>query len=61
MPDRFKIEFTRSDWEEIFYALEDKKIRIESGELGPEEKEGEDEDWIAHLDEIMAQIERKLA
>lgn len=60
MAERINIELLRKDWEEIFYALEDKAKRIERGEYGPEESDGEDEDWIAHLQEIMAYIEKRL-
>jgi hypothetical protein len=57
---RIKIEFLRKDWEEIFYALEDKARRINNGEYGPEEKKGADEDWVEHIKDIMAQIDRRL-
>jgi pyruvate-formate lyase-activating enzyme len=55
-----KIEFRRKDWEEIFYALESKAKMIELGYYGPETREGENEDWIEHLTQILAVIERKL-
>lgn len=58
--DEIKIELRRKDWEEVIYALEARATAIENGELGPEESEGEDEDWIEHLNQIKAWIERSL-
>lgn len=55
-----KIEFRRKDWEEIFYALGSKVKLIELGYYGPETREGENEDWIEHLNQIMAVIEHGL-
>jgi hypothetical protein len=58
--DELSIAFKKSDWEEIYYALESKVNAIERGYYGPEENPGEDEDWIEHIRELMAVIERKL-
>jgi hypothetical protein len=47
-----------SDWVEIYYALDSVATRVERGEYGPEDKEGDDEEWISHLRDIMSVIER---
>lgn len=48
------------DWVEVVTALETKARRIRSGDLGPEEKPGEDARWVAHLNEVRQKIERVL-
>jgi hypothetical protein len=48
--------FSKADLEEIYYALADKADRIEKGEYGPEDEEGDDEEWVAQLKEIMERI-----
>lgn len=60
MAEYIKIEMRRQDWEEVCYALEARAKQIENGELGPEESEGEDEDWIEHLKELEGYIWRHL-
>lgn len=60
MPEYIKIEMRRQDWEEVCYALEARAKQIEDGDLGPEDSEGEDEDWIEHLKEIEGYIWKRL-
>jgi hypothetical protein len=51
-------ELDRSDWQEIYYALESKAKAVEEGHYGPEEEEGADEDWVEHIHSIMEEIAR---
>lgn len=49
-------QLTKQDWAEIYYALMTKAKLIKDGDYGPEDQEGDDEDWVAHLEEVMAKI-----
>lgn len=49
--------FDEADWIEIIEALGSKIRQIQSGQLGPEDRLGDDKKWIAHLRRIIRQIE----
>ena len=51
------IKITRDDWVEIVEALGSKIHMIQSGQLGPEDRRGDDKKWIAHLRRIIRKIE----
>lgn len=51
------IKFKVDDWVEIVEALGSKIGMIESGQLGPEDRRGQDKKWIAHLRRIIRKIE----
>lgn len=51
------MRFTESDWVEIVEALGSKIRQIETGQLGPEDRPGDDKKWIAHLRKIIRKIE----
>ena len=53
-------KLSNSDWVEVYYALDGLAHRIERGEYGPEDKPGDDEEWIAHLRDIMSVIQRSV-
>lgn len=50
------IILTESDWGEIYYALESKRLGINRGYYGPEDQPGDDEKWVDHLDSIEEKI-----
>ncbi len=52
--------FTRDELIEIYYALESKAMAIKAGQMGPEERRGEDKRWIRSLKEIMAKISNEV-
>ncbi|MCG3205507.1 MAG: hypothetical protein KCHDKBKB_02229 [Elusimicrobia bacterium] len=52
-----EIRFDMADWEEIVEALGSKIHMIQSGQLGPEDRPGQDKEWIAHLRRIIRKIE----
>ena len=51
------IKFEMADWEEILEALRSKINQIHTGQLGPEDRPGQDKEWIAHLCRIIRKIE----
>ena len=51
------IKFEMEDWVEIVEALGSKIHMIQSGQLGPEDRPGDDKNWIAHLQRILRKIE----
>jgi|GEM_PF-4286398 len=51
------IKFETCDWVEIVEALGSKINQIHSGQLGPEDRPGQDKEWIAHLRRIIRKIE----
>lgn len=51
------IKFEMDDWVEIIEALHSKIDQIYNGHLGPEDRPGQDKEWIAHLRRIIRQIE----
>lgn len=51
------IEFEMDDWVEIAEALASKIGQIQNGHLGPEDRPGQDKEWIAHLRRIIRKIE----
>lgn len=54
---RNTIKFEMDDWVEIVEALGSKIRLIESGQLAPEDRPGQDKEWIAHLRRIIRKIE----
>jgi len=50
-------QFEETDWIEIIEALGSKIRQIQSGQLGPEDRPGDDKKWIAHLRRIIRKIE----
>ena len=52
-----EIKFEMADWVEIVEALGSKTRMIEAGQLGPEDRPGQDKEWIAHLLRIIRKIE----
>jgi hypothetical protein len=54
---RNTIKFGMDDWVEIVEALGSKIRQVESGQLGPEDRPGQDKEWIAHLRRIIRKIE----
>ena len=55
MQNTVKLEM--EDWVEIVEALGSKIHLIQSGQLGPEDRRGDDKKWIAHLRRIIRKIE----
>ncbi len=51
------IRFEMADWVEVVEALGSKIRQIQSGQLGPEDRPGQDREWIAHLRRIIRKIE----
>lgn len=51
------IKFEIDDWVEIVEALGSKIHMIQSGQLGRENRPGQDKEWIAHLLRIIRKIE----
>jgi hypothetical protein len=51
------VHFNESDWVEIVEALGSKIRMIQSGQLGPEDRPGQDKEWITHLLSIIKKIE----
>jgi hypothetical protein len=51
------IKFEMDDWVEIVEAVGSKIHMIQSGQLGPEDRFGQDQEWIAHLRRIIRKIE----
>lgn len=49
--------FDEADWIEIIEALGSKIRQIQSGQLGTEDRPGDDKKWIAHLRRIIRKIE----
>lgn len=47
---------TKSDWEEIYYAVDGKMRDIMAGKYGPEDEPGQDGEWVAHLNAILEKI-----
>ncbi len=41
--------FSEKDWAEIYYSLDSKINGIKKGFFGPEDKPGENKEWIAQL------------
>jgi hypothetical protein len=56
MPRKARILLTADDWQEIYYALETKRIGIKEGKFGPEDEPGHNKKWIAQLESIEAKI-----
>lgn len=54
---RNTIRFEMADWVEIVEALGSKINQIHTGQLGPEDRPGQDKEWITHLRRIMRKIE----
>ena len=54
-----RVALTRSDWSEIYYALDSKEKAIKAGKYGPEDVKGQDTKWRRHLKSIMAKIRRR--
>jgi hypothetical protein len=52
------VSLTRSDWIEIYYALDTKATMIKRGDYGPQGHPGDDRRWVTHLRSIMRQIGR---
>jgi hypothetical protein len=52
-----EIEFQMCDWVEIVEALGSKIHQIHTGQLGMEDRPGQDKEWIAHLRRIIRKIE----
>ena len=50
------ISLTREDWSEIYYALETKARALRQGKYGPEDKPGQDTEWIAHIEAVKQRI-----
>ena len=50
------ISLTREDWSEIYYALETKSLALRQGRYGPEDKPGQDAEWIAHIEAVKQTI-----
>ncbi|MGH7814360.1 MAG: hypothetical protein ACREQI_10215 [Candidatus Binataceae bacterium] len=50
------IDLTREDWTEIYYALETKSLALRQGNMGPEDRPGQDAEWIAQIEEIKQAI-----
>jgi hypothetical protein len=55
-----KIELTDAEWTEIYYALSDKADAIKRGSYGPQDKRGQNKEWIGILKGAMAQIADKV-
>ena len=50
------IKLTSEDWREIYYALDTKARLVMEGTYHPEDRPGEDAQWIAHIKRIMKEI-----
>jgi hypothetical protein len=50
------ISLTREDWAEIYYALETKSVALRQGKFAPEDKPGQDGEWIAHIEAVKQTI-----
>jgi len=50
------ISLTREDWAEIYYALETKSLALRQGKYAPEDKRGQDAEWIAHIETVKQTI-----
>lgn len=61
MSENITVPLSRRDWEEIFYALETKAKLVKDGYYGPEDKPGEDGEWISHMKAIMRKIDKRVS
>lgn len=43
------IHLTNAQWTEVYYAVQDKRVRVERGDYGPEEQVGADAAWAGDL------------
>jgi hypothetical protein len=50
------ISLTREDWAEIYYALEMKSLALRQGKYAPEDRPGQDAEWIAHIEAVKQTI-----
>jgi hypothetical protein len=50
------IRLTRKDWAETYYALETKSLALRQGKFAPEDKPGEDTEWITRIEALKQTI-----
>ena len=50
------ITLTWEDWCEIYYALEMKAQALGQGKYAPEDKPGQDAEWIVHIEAVKQAI-----
>ena len=50
------IKLTRKDWAEIYYALDTKALAVRRGKYAPENAQGKDAAWIAHIEKQKRKI-----
>jgi len=50
------ITLTREDWCEIYNALETKSLALREGKYSPEDRQGQDAEWIADIDALKRMI-----
>lgn len=54
-------KLTKSDWQELYYAVEGKATLIENGRYGPKNSDGvDDAAWCRQLRRLAKAIEKKI-